>query len=365
VLPTARSGTRDCGELPFNPGPRAAPPRLLRKDVGAVRPLGFDRDGSLYYGLPISTSEVFEAQLDRETAQVVSEPSPVSVTGVGFKTSPAWSPDGRSLAHVAQAPPWRDRDIIVLRSLDSGEQRHMSLALSLMEHLRWTPDGKHLLLTGHDFTDQHGLHRVDVATGRTEAIVLAANGDLIRHPMLAPDGRTLYYRISRLMAEPSVLIARDLPTGREREISPNVYRFALSADGRWLAYTVLSRPVRTKTLFIAQTAGGTPRELLQGRIHDVAWMPDGEHILFAETRDQAGGITTDLWLLPARGGARRPVGISMPSLRDVTIHPGGQRIAFVSGRHAFEVWVMERLARFSVRGGEANAVRRASLRAVP
>jgi len=50
-----------------------------------------------------------------------------------------------------------------------------------------------------------------------------------------------------------------------------------------------------------------------------------------------------LWRVPITGGAPVSTGLMMDSLRDVSIHPDGRRIAFNAGMKRVEHWAMENL----------------------
>ncbi len=98
-------------------------------------------------------------------------------------------------------------------------------------------------------------------------------------------------------------------------------------------------------------AGGEPHEILSvekpeyiyGGLHRkvLAWTPDGRYLLFGKARSGDEDQTVELWRIPVEGGEPRNLGLAMPNLRDLRIHPDGQRIAFTAGKFDAEVWVME------------------------
>jgi dipeptidyl aminopeptidase/acylaminoacyl peptidase len=58
--------------------------------------------------------------------------------------SPAWSPDGRSLAWIANlpgSPGWHEQHLFVV-DLDGGEPERITVAPCVVESLRWSPDGR-------------------------------------------------------------------------------------------------------------------------------------------------------------------------------------------------------------------------------
>ena len=49
----------------------------------------------------------------------------------------------------------------------------------------------------------------------------------------------------------------------------------------------------------------------------------------------------ELWAVPFEGGPARSLGLTMPALRDVSVSPLGDRIAFTSGYPDKGIWVFE------------------------
>ena len=94
-----RTGTLGAWILPVTDGKAAGAPRLVRPDLWRATPSGFTRDGSFYYGVPMSTQAVYVASLDPGTGKVLAAPTPASPDYLGSHFSPDWSPDGRYLGY--------------------------------------------------------------------------------------------------------------------------------------------------------------------------------------------------------------------------------------------------------------------------
>jgi dipeptidyl aminopeptidase/acylaminoacyl peptidase len=104
---------------------------------------------------------------------------------------------------------------------------------------------------------------------------------------------------------------------------------------------------RASVLALVSAGGGGAKELLRvlppGELPawgGLAWTPDGQHLLFVRTTS-ASVQPFELWRVPLEGGTPHHTGIAMEGLRDVRVHPDGQRIAFRAGHNQGEVWVME------------------------
>ncbi len=86
---------------------------------------------------------------------------------------PVVSPDGRTLAYVAEAAPVMiyQRSTLMLRDLKTGATRPLGRDLDIsVQGLAWSPDGRALLLTTPD-TGQVPLLTVDVASGKATELV--------------------------------------------------------------------------------------------------------------------------------------------------------------------------------------------------
>lgn len=86
--------------------------------------------------------------------------------------------------------------------------------------------------------------------------------------------------------------------------------------------------------------GGEPREIISGTgawARVLEWTPDSKKIVFSRNN----GSVADLWQIPAGGGEPVKIAQGMALLRNLRIHPDGQRVAFNAGRSKAEIWVME------------------------
>ena len=78
-------------------------------------------------------------------------------------------------------------------------------------------------------------------------------------------------------------------------------------------------------------------------------MRDGRHLAFIKrpTGSIGGGVPSTLWRVPAEGGPAEEMGLSMRQMHYLSMHPGGQRIAFSVGLPVRqEIWVLEGFAGF-------------------
>jgi dipeptidyl aminopeptidase/acylaminoacyl peptidase len=112
---------------------------------------------------------------------------------------------------------------------------------------------------------------------------------------------------------------------------------ALSPDGRWIAYTVSVQRAATdeaggaySELWLVPAAGGASRPFITGKVavSGVRFSPDGSRIAFLMSR--GGDAKTQVWMIPVSGGEAVPVTSAGSSVSSYRWHPAGDRIAYVA-----------------------------------
>ncbi len=358
VFLSDRGGTMGIWAIQVADGKPQGSAELVRPDLGASLLMGFTRNGALYYGTEIGTSDVYIAGLDAKTGKVAGPPTKAIERFVGSNSGPDWSPDGQSLAYASvrqrvTAGGGYGSRVIVVRSLKTGEERELSLKVH-GPRIRacWSPDGHSFLLPGKDNKGRDGVYRIDAQTGDLAPLVRAEPGEGFGPAVWSADGTAVLY--VHYGQEGNSVQIKDLKTGREKELYravPPAYvsSIAISPDGRQLALSATQPATRSDVLKVMPTAGGEPRELLKVREPEnlevdgvggrLAWTPDGHGILFVKGRTQKG--TDELWQIPAEGGEPQGLGLALRQLRDIRFDPEGRRIAFSAGYNKAEVWAME------------------------
>jgi Tol biopolymer transport system component len=333
-----RQGTTGVWSIRVDPNGRHGEAELLKPQMGRVGAMAFTAAGKYFYGLTTAVREVSVAARDRVTGQLLEPLAPLKGRLEEGKFAGVWSPNGAHIAYLPQSPLVRGgqgANTLAVQTIETGLLRTIPLKMSYASMVRWMPDGGALVLRGIDLKGRRGLFRVDLATGQVEPIIYGS----IRRYDVAPDGRTLFY------FRQQVLVARDLPSGEERDLAtlPSDSGLAVSPDGRWIALKPnLAGGGDRPSIQIVPASGGEPRTILTladpdpSGWRELAWSPDGTHIIFTKGHQE-------LWHIAAAGGTPARLAANLSLINSISVHPDGRRIAVSEGSVKGEVWLMENL----------------------
>ena len=167
----------------------------------------------------------------------------------GVETSPAWSPDGHSIAFV------RDGQGVFTMSQLGGAERQVSASGT---HVAWAGDSKSVLIRDRERdTGPFGIHQVFLDTLERRRLTQA--------PVAAGD-----------------------------------WRFEVSPDGKTLAFIRYEKP-GIADLYVVPMGGGEPRRLSNWNavLTGLAWTPDGREIVYSVDEPAAGR----LWRIDANSAS--------------------------------------------------------------
>ena len=247
-----------------------------------------------------SGREVFVADYDGYGARQVTHDR-------NLDFSPAFSPDGRSLAYSSM----RGRGFaICLMDLATGKDRVLAGYPGSSLSPAFSPDGQLLAFA----SSKDGNHEIyAVRLDGTGLVRLTHNPGIDVQPTWSPNGRQLAFCSDRA-GSPQIYVmdgdgsnVRRLTSDEARNESPS-----WSPRGSLLAF--MTRQGNGYDVCATQVTGGTVYNLTQGRGSNESphWAPDGRHLLMVSSRDGPARLyilNTDngeIFPLPVSGNVQTP-----------------------------------------------------------
>ncbi len=194
--------------------------------------------------------------------------------------TPAWSPDGASIAFQRVDPASGQLDGLWIAAADGSNPRRVPGTQPQDRAPAWSPDGASLLF--ESFRDgASGIYRVDLATGAVSAVLMNPQVAYER-PAWSPDGAAIAYLVRRATSAGEVrhLYVADASGANPRRLTDleQVSSAAWSPDGTRLVVAAARTPFTSDVLAVS-VADGAIQTLTGGQLDLVpTWSPDGRYI---------------------------------------------------------------------------------------
>lgn len=197
------------------------------------------------------------------------------VTSTEPLMSPAWSPDGRSLAYVS----FEGRKAsIYVQGVYTGQRHKVASFKGINGAPAWSPDGKKLALT----LSKDGNPDIYVLDMQTKALTrLTDHYGIDTEPTWSPDGRYVAFTSSR-GGEPQIYKVPAFGGKVERVTYKGKYnaRATYSPDGKLLA--MVNRNAGSFRIALLDLETGSMRMLSQGRLDESpSFAPNGGMVIYA------------------------------------------------------------------------------------
>ena len=237
--------------------------------------------------------------------------------------------------------------------MDTGEEREIPVGERTigMGGIRWTSDGKAVVVPASESGKGENLFRIDVQSGQVTALMSLPTLGGWPAFRFSRDGNTVFYArppASPTSADGTRIVAYDLRSGQETTVIERrgLYKGGLSPDGQRVLVGV--REGQSQVVLVMPVTGGESRELIRidGEKEVLfaggpSWTSDGRHVIYLKRAKEKAG-QWQAWRVAAEGGEPQRVGlINARQLVGYALHPDGRRVAISDVRVDLELWVME------------------------
>lgn len=323
------------------------PERIAGRVDESIHPVGVTRGGAFVYqrqflDFNIHLMSVAQASAAVKTTRILPGTQ-----------SPDWSPDGRFLAYAQTGT-----GLVSVLELTTGSTRTLWTGLpGAIMALKWFPDLTALAVQGvgpEGSLSSVGLRRVDLASGSLSDIVLGRNwAEFGANPTFSTDGKSVTYKAYDAARQVTTLTRHDLGTGGkefllERKPPQFVSSFSVLPRTGQIAVAVLEAnepstvglldPSSREVRVIHRTLRGDfiPASL------SLAWMPDGQSLLFVTAPGATNGSPMTLNRIPVAGGQPEKL-LEADMIFQVRVHPDGGRLAIDTRSYKFETLIVDNL----------------------
>lgn len=238
-------------------------------------------------------------------------------------SQPVWSPDGRRIAFVRDAPATTGRkevrDEVHILNPGSGTTRKLGAVHGLIRRLEWSPDGRTLAAESMTFGQPEGGHiyanyEVHFFATVSEDPPVRSHSDLFS-PNWSPDGLkivfTCVFKPAEGVREHRICVSSSSQTTSPSVLAANGCRPRWSPGGKQILY--LAPCGQESELFLMNSDGTDARKLgleLKG-VRNASWSPDGEYIAFQAPAQRnfpivnGGPVMEDVFVMHREGAGMK------------------------------------------------------------
>lgn len=347
-----RSGSTDLYAVKTAKNEPVNAPKRVLSNIGDIDPIGFTKEGSLFYSRKFTEIEPFVTSFDSESRNLNLN-SRNSLSGRFFDI--LWLSDGESLV-CSQFTEEQDKNsyprLYILNS-KTAITRALANDLIIIGQSRLSPDQKTVLVTARDrqrLKDKNykaGIYTIDLITGLPREIKVSHEISTLNNGVeWDREGKNIFYSSN------GQIIKHNIGTGEEKVLFTDKRLFfptlLRSFDGRNLLFDIQVN-VKENDLVSIPVNGGEVVKLCSFnaienfRFKRIAYSPEGKYIYFSGI---APVVKSVLFRIPAVGGIPDTIWKAKDDfIAGLSIHPDNTRMALSTYTPKAEIWTIENLGK--------------------
>jgi Tol biopolymer transport system component len=259
---------------------------------------------------------------------------------------PAWSPDGQTIAYVADVGNTLQ---VFTRQRESSVSAQITEAPYDCRHPFWSPDGKRVYFISLA-RDRESLWSISAAGGTPQVVI-----ENVTRAAISPDDETIAFLRDEQQADivgAATLWFWTRNGGEQKYRGFDGRRFieaalSFSPDGRLLGLSAVPRTInvppdsRGWQLWVVPLPDGQPYRRLQWmtdvvpRVTNLAWMPDSRHVVLGLT--SIGTPESHLWMADLQRDRAWTLTRGSGSELYPSSSPDGKQVAFSAGDSDYDV----------------------------
>ncbi len=252
--------------------------------------------------------------------------------------TPRIAPDGKTIAFSYQGAIW-------ITPTAGGTMTRLTDGEGFDHEPAWSPDGKRIAFVRGPNQPAGDLRLIQATDGQTVALpkpVQVRGSYNFQRIEFHPDGDRIL-SVFRSQGKDYGLAWYDLRSGEIKSVPAPVAswtRYALSADGNWIAYTAsMDQPGQQSgndgpqaDVWKMPAQGGAAEKIVRfpSRVHDLCWDPAGQSLIVVS---ELGGAHYDLWHVPlANPGGMKKWSSGQADEDRPSLSRDGRRLAYTDNR---------------------------------